>query len=139
MLWLPSYLNPVIIGGVMSLVVTIIVSRYTTVSEAEVSYLEELHKRPTDEVGHRRTRTTLIAPIVVLLVNGILAPVLLTLYYVIPYQRATGALRTDGSLDWATGEMALMMSWSVIWIGVAVFAFAYIRKAYAPISNRVAA
>jgi hypothetical protein len=75
----------------------------------------------------------------VLLVNGILAPVMLTLYYVIPYQRATGALGPDGSLDWATGEMALMMSWSIIWISVAVFAFAYIRKAYAPISSRAAA
>lgn len=139
MLTLPSYLNPVIIGGVMSLVVTIVVSRFTTVSAAEASYLEELHVRPVDEVGHRRTRTTLIAPIVVLLVNGVMAPMLLTLYYVIPYQRATGTLRPDGTLDWATGEMALMMSWSIIWISVAAFAFGYIRKAYAPISNRVAA
>jgi sodium/pantothenate symporter len=139
MLALPSYLNPVIIGGVLSLVVTIVVSRYTTASEAEASYLEELHVRPVDEVGRRRTRTTLIAPIVVLLVNGLLAPVLLTLYYVIPYQRATGTLRPGGSLDWATGEMALMMSWSIIWISVAVFALGYIRKAYAPTKNQVAA
>ena len=139
MLSLPSYLNPVIIGGVMSLVVTIVVSRYTTVSDAEATYLEELHVRPLDEVGKRRTRTTLIAPIVVLLVNGLLAPVLLTVYYVIPYQRATGALRPDGSPDWATGEMALMASWSVIWITVAVFALAYIHKAYAPIGSRVGA
>ena len=139
MLTLPSYLNPVIIGGVMSLAVTIAVSRITTVSDAEASYLKELHVRPVDEVGRRRTRITLIAPIVVLLVNGVLAPVSLTLYYVIPYQRATGTLRPDGTLDWATGEMALMMSWSIIWISVAVFAFAYIRKAYAPISSRVAA
>ncbi len=139
MLTLPSYLNPVIIGGVMSLVVTIVVSRITTVSDAEATYLEQLHIRPVDEVGLRRTRTTLIAPVVVMLVNGVLAPVLLTLYYVIPYQRATGTLRPDGTLDWATGEMALMISWSVIWISVAVFAFAYIRKAYTPISSRVAA
>jgi Na+/proline symporter len=139
MLTLPSYLNPVIIGGVMSLAVTIAVSRITTVSDAEASYLKELHVRPVDEVGRRRTRITLIAPIVVLLVNGVLAPVSLTLYYVIPYQRATGTLRPDGTLDWATGEMALMMSWSIIWISVAVFAFAYIRKAYAPVSSRAAA
>lgn len=74
-----------------------------------------------------------------LLVNGVLAPVMLTLYYVVPYQRATGTLRPDGTLDWATGEMALMMSWSIIWISVAVFALAYIRAAYAPISSRAAA
>ena len=138
-LTLPSYLNPVIIGGVMSLVVTIIVSRMTTVTGAEAAYLAELHVRPVDEVGRRRTRTTLIAPMVVLLLNGILAPVLLTLYYVLPYQRATGTLQADGTLDWWTGEMALMMSWSIIWIGVALFAFYYIRNAYTPISSQAVA
>jgi len=136
---LPSYLNPVIIGGVASLVVTIVVSRFTTVSEAEASYLENLHVRPADEVGPRRTRATIIAPIVLLLVNGILMPVLLTIYYVIPYQRATGELRADGSLNWATGEMALMASWSLIWISVAVFAIYYVRRAYSPVRSQPAA
>jgi len=139
LLWLPSYLNPVIIGGIASLIVTIVVSRYTTVSKAEASYLESLHMRPAAEVGPGRTRTTIIAPVVLLLVNGILMPVLLTIYYVIPYQRATGALRPDGSLNWATGEMALMLGWTVIWVGVAVFAIYYIRRAYAPVSSRLVA
>ena len=136
MLELPSYLNPVIIGGVMSLVVTMAVSRHTTVSTEESRYLANLHVRPVDEIGPRRTRTTLIAPVVLLVVNGLLLPVMLTVYYVIPYQRATGMLSPDGSLDWATGEMALMVSWSVIWIGVAVFAIRYIRRAYSPVKTR---
>jgi sodium/pantothenate symporter len=132
MLALPSYLNPVIIGGVASLIVTIVVSRYTVVSDAEAAYLENLHLRPADEISHRRTRTTIIAPIVLLFVNGVLSPLLLTIYYVLPYQRATGTLRPDGSLDWATGEMALMVSWSIIWISVGVFAIRYVRRAYSP-------
>ena len=132
MLELPSYLNPVIIGGVMSLIVTLTVSRRTAVTAEESRYLANLHVRPLDEVGPKRTRTTLIAPVVLLVVNGLLFPVVLTVYYVIPYQRATGMLSADGSLDWATGEMALMMSWSVIWIAVALFAIRYIRTAYSP-------
>jgi sodium/pantothenate symporter len=136
MLALPSYLNPVIIGGVASLIVTVVVSRYTVVSDAEVAYLENLHVRPADEISHRRTRTTIVAPVVLLFVNGVLSPVLLTIYYVLPYQRATGTLRADGSLDWATGEMALMVSWSVIWISVGVFAIRYVRRAYSPSSMR---
>ena len=135
MLELPSYLNPVIIGGVMSLIVTLAVSRRTAVTAEESRYLANLHVRPLDEVGPKRTRTTLVAPVVLLVINGLFLPVMLTVYYVIPYQRATGMLSADGSLDWATGEMALMMSWSVIWIGVAVFAIRYIRRAYSPVKT----
>ena len=132
LLELPSFLNPVIIGGLASLVVTLVVSRYTAVSQEERSYLAKLHERPESEVGERRTRTTLIAPVVLIAVNGLLLPVFLTLSYVLPYQRATGTLAPDGSLDWATGEMALMVSWTVIWTGLGLFAIRYIRKAYSP-------
>jgi len=79
MLELPSYLNPVIIGGVASLIVTVVVSRKTTRGEEEIRYLARLHERPIDEIGPRRTRTTLIAPAVLLVINGILVPVVLTL------------------------------------------------------------
>jgi len=132
---LPSLLNPVIIGGLASLLVTIVVSRMTTVSAAEKVYLAKLHERPESEFGQRRTRITLIAPAVLIVVNGVVLPVLLTLYYVLPYQRATGILAPGGSLDWATGEMALMVSWSVIWIALGVFAIRYILRAYAPASR----
>lgn len=127
---LPSYLNPVIIGGLASLLVTIAISRRTAVTPAERNYLARLHVRPEEEVGPRRTRTTLIAPLVLMAVNGVLLPVLLTVYYVLPYQRATGSLAPGGLLDWATGEMALMVSWSVIWIALGVFTMRYIKRAY---------
>jgi hypothetical protein len=117
------------------LIVTILISRTTTPAEEEVRYLARLHERPDDEIGPKRTRTTLIAPIVLIVVNGLFMPVFLTINYVFPYQRATGTLSPDGSLDWATGEMALMMSWTLIWIGVALFAMRYIRRAYSPVST----
>ena len=131
MLELPSWLNPVIIGGVTSLVVTIVVSSRSSVSDEERCYLDKLHVRPIEEVGPRRTRMTLIAPAVLIAINGVLMPWWLAVNYVGPYQRATGVLATGGSLNWATGEMGLIVSWSVIWIAVGLFAIRYIRRAYA--------
>ncbi|MEL7185544.1 MAG: sodium:solute symporter family protein [Pseudomonadota bacterium] len=131
MLELPSYLNPVIIGGVVSLVVTIVVSRQSTVSQEEASYLGKLHIRPDEEVGPRRTRVTLYAPAILMFINGLLLPYLLTRYYVLPYQGATGQLLPDGSLNLYTGEMGLMLSWVVIWMSLGIFSIRYIRRHYA--------
>ena len=129
-LHLPSYLNPVIIGGVASLVVTIAVSRRSEVSAAEADYLATLHVRPAEETRPSRLRTTLLIP-AILILNGIVTPSLLTWYYVLPYQRATGMLM-DGGLNWMTGEMALMASWAVIYVSLGLFTLRFIRRAYSP-------
>jgi sodium/pantothenate symporter len=129
---LPVYLEPAIIGGVASLVATVAVSRRTEVSEEEARYLANLHVRPEDELGRSRTRTTLIAPAVLLAVNGVLMPWFLLEQYVRPYQSATGQLRPDGSIDVFTGEFALIASWVVIWTGLGLFSIWYIRRSYAP-------
>lgn len=131
---LPSFLNPVIIGSVASLVVTLAVSRATTVSAEESAYLTRLHRTPAEELDVGKTSMTLWAP-VVLIANGLITPVLLANYYVRPYQQATGALLADGSLNWRTGEMALMTSWSLIWVALGVFAIWYIRRAYSPVQR----
>ena len=134
MIDLPSYLNPVLIGGVVSLVVTIVVSRRTIVSEEEVSYLAKLHQTPRDEISVRRTRTTLVAP-ALLVANGLIMPYLLITYYVRPFQAVRGDLSADGSLDWFTGEAILAMSWSVVYISLGMFAIKVIRNAYSPITK----
>ena len=134
MIDLPSYLNPAIIGGVVSLVVTIAVSRRTTVSEEEVSYLTKLHETPADEISSKKTRTSLLAP-ALLIANGLIMPFLLITYYVRPFQSATGTLAPDGSLDWFAGETMLAMSWSVVYISLGIFAIKIIRNAYSPLSQ----
>ena len=131
MIDLPSYLNPVLIGGIVSLVVTIVVSRRTIVSEEEISYLSKLHETPADEISVKKTRTTLLAP-ALLVANGLIMPFVLITWYVRPFQAARGALSTDGSLDWFTGEAILAMSWSVVYVSLGVFAIQYIRNAYSP-------
>ncbi len=131
MLDFPSYLNPVIIGTAMSLVVTVVVSKRTTVSHEEVSYLLKLHETPADEISAEKTRTSLFPP-ALLIANGVIMPFLLITYHVRPYQSATGTLSEDGSLDWFAAETIIAMSWSVVWISLGIFAIKAIRRAYMP-------
>jgi Na+/proline symporter len=132
---LPSYLNPVLIGGAASLIVTIAVSRHTVVSEEESAYSVKLHDTPVDELDEKKTRTTVLAA-ALLVANGLIMPFLFINYYVRPYQSATGSLSTDGSLDWFTGEAALSMSWGVVYVSLGIFAIRYIRNAYSPSRQR---
>ncbi len=131
MIDLPSYLDPAIIGVVASLIVTMAVSRVTSVSEVEQTYLHKLHQTPVDEISEKKTRTTYLAP-AFLIANGLIMPLVLIHYYIRPYQSATGMLAADGSLNWLTGEVMLALSWSVIYVPLGVFAIRVIRKAYSP-------
>ncbi|MDH5621622.1 MAG: sodium:solute symporter family protein [Gammaproteobacteria bacterium] len=137
MIDLPSYLDPALIGVVASLVVTMTVSRYTFVSEKEQSYIHKLHQTPADEISARKTRTTYLAP-AVLIANGLVMPFVLIHYYIRPYQSATGMLAADGSLNWLTGEVLLALSWCVLYVPLGVFAITVIRKAYSPRAQRPA-
>jgi len=47
-----------------------------------------------------------------------------------PYQRATGALAPDGSIDWLTGEAAIAVSWCVVCLLLAIVAAWVIRRDY---------
>ena len=55
---------------------------------------------------------------------------LLITYYIRPYQRATGTLMSDGSLNWLTGEVAMAMAWGLLYIPLGVFAIWFLRRAY---------
>jgi sodium/pantothenate symporter len=129
---LPVYLDPAILGVVASLVATILVSRRTTVSSEEAEYLAGLHVRPAEEIERTKLRTTLIAPVVLIAINGVLTPWFLLEQYVRPYQQATGQLLADGSLDIYTGEFALILAWVVTWVGLGLFSIWYIRRSYSP-------
>ncbi len=128
---LPSYLNPVVIGAAVSLLVTIAVSYRTRASEEETLYLAKLHVTPPDEIDAKKTKLTLFAP-ALLVANGLIMPFLLITFYVRPYQSATGTLTPDGSLDWMTGEALLALSWSVVYVSLGLFAINIIRKKYSP-------
>jgi sodium/pantothenate symporter len=131
MIYLPSYLNPALIGFAVSLVVTIVVSRYTTRSEEEASYLSNLHKMPAEEKSASKTKITLIAP-ALLIANGLIMPFLLIKFYVHPYQSATGTLSADGSLDWLAGETLFAMSWFVVYVSLGIWAAKVFKRDYSP-------
>ena len=131
MVSLPSYLNPALIGAVASLIATVLVSRRTRVTDEESAYLEKLHVTPAEEISAARTRITLWAPAVLLIINGLLMPFLLIRFYVRPYQNATGTLLADGSLNWFTGETILALSWCAVYVVLGLFAARVIRREYA--------
>ena len=135
---LPSYLNPVIIGTVVSLVVTIAVSRRTTVTEEESKQLARLHMTPADEIDSKRTRGTLIAP-AVLAAYGIIMSFLMINFYVRPLQEARGELLADGSINFMTGEAMLAVSWLFLYSILGWFVARVIRGNYSPPGKGAAA
>ncbi|MGI9262152.1 MAG: sodium:solute symporter family protein [Woeseiaceae bacterium] len=128
----PSYLNPVIIGTAVSLIVTIVVSRRTTVTEIEANNLAKLHETPADEIDAQKTKTSMIAP-AILMAYGLIMPVLMIVFYVRPFQRGSGTLMPDGGIDWFTGEAILALSWSVVFVSLGWFAVKVIRGNYSPV------
>ena len=129
----PSYLNPVIIGFCVSLVVTLIVSRLTTVTAQEKENLRKLHETPEDEIDGKRARTSLLAP-AALIATGLIMPFLMLHYYVRPFQTARGDLMPDGSIDLTTGESFLAISWFFVYVALGLFAARVIRKGYSPVA-----
>ncbi|MEM7282168.1 MAG: hypothetical protein AAF438_11125, partial [Pseudomonadota bacterium] len=126
---LPSYLNPVIIGGVASLITVLTVSSNSFVTKQERSYLERLHLTPSEERDAGKTKTSVLIASV-LVVNGVTMPILLLKFYVFPYQTATGTLTKSGTLDWATGEVVLALSWVIVFVGLGLWAVGVIQKGY---------
>ena len=127
----PSYLNPVIIGTVASLIVTIVVSRNTNVTEEEVIRLTRLHETPPDEISQDKSRLSMIAA-GALILYGLIMAVLMVIYSVQPFQEARGELSQDGSINWFAGEALLAIGWLIIYVSLGLFAARIIRGSYSP-------
>ncbi len=128
---LPSYFNPVIIGVVVSFVTVVVLSRCGKVTRAEAVYRMRLHRSPPEDCDLKKLRTTLAAP-VILIVFGCIMPVLVAVYYVTPYQTGTGTLLSGGSIDWTRGEAMLALSWAVLHIPLGLISAHVIWHRYNP-------
>jgi sodium/pantothenate symporter len=128
---LPSYLDPILIGAVVSLVVTVLVSRRGTVTREEEHYRMRLHRTPDKELDLGKTKTTLLAPLI-LVVYGCSMPFILYHWYILPYQRGTGQILPDGSVNWWTGEALLTLSWPLLYISLGLITYRIIRRSYSP-------
>jgi sodium/pantothenate symporter len=127
----PVYLNPAVIGTVISLLTIFIISKYGTVTKEEAEYRARLHQTPAADCDAKKTKTTMIAPITLIL-YGCTMPFAMTHYYVIPYQRGTGELMANGSVNWQTGEAWFGISSGLVFIPLGFFAAIMIWRSYNP-------
>jgi hypothetical protein len=117
-------------------VITIlVVSKQGKVTTEESEYRLSLHRVPDIDLDLKKTKTTLIGAICLGL-YGLAMPVLMMLYYVIPYQRGAGHLLSDGSLDWSRGEVIVTLTVPLLWIPLGVVSAIVIWKRYSPTGSR---
>ena len=128
---LPSYLDPILIGGVISLLVVIGVSRMGTVTDVERAHRLALREMPADERDVRQVRWTQGAAIGVA-ACGLLLSCLLIAFYVMPFQEAKGVLLEGEGLDWRSGEALLALGWAALYVPCGVGACWVIGRSYRP-------
>ncbi len=87
---LPVYLDPILVGGVISLFTVLGVSRAGTVSEQEHAYREALHLTPTEELNKREAALTLRWPKAMIAVGFVMVLVIIY-FYALPYETAIDA------------------------------------------------
>lgn len=127
---LPEYAPPVI-GCVVSIVAILIVSARGKVTRGEKHYRLKLHRPPTCDIDRRKTITTLLAPLG-LIIYGCTMPFLLLQYYVIPYQIGTGEILPSGSVNWNTGEALISLTVFFLHVPLALLAMKVIWGRYNP-------
>jgi sodium/pantothenate symporter len=128
---LPSYFHPAILGAVASLVTIITLSKLGTVTREEAVYRMRLHRTPDEDYNERKAKKTLIAP-AILICFGLIMPVMLINFYVIPYQAGEGQLLADGSIDWSQGEAILALSWVAVHVSLGLLAARVVWQRYSP-------
>lgn len=126
---LPSYLNPVVIGVVISLLTIYILSKRGQVTREEAVYRMRLHRSPAEDLDESKIKTTVVAA-KTLMVFGAVMPIAMINWYVIPYQTASGQLLENGSINWLTGEAILALSWGVMYIPVGFVVMKVIKSRY---------
>jgi sodium/pantothenate symporter len=128
---IPAWLDPIVIGGVVSLVVILVVSKKGVVSRTEHHYRLRLHRVAPEDRSATKTRGSQLAAFA-LLAYGIVMPIVFMVWYVEPYQAATGTLLENGSIDWFTGEVAILMVTPAMLIPVWWLTRTMINRSYRP-------
>ena len=132
---LESYFNPAIIGAAASLITIIALSRFGKVNEEEKRYRIELHRTPDIDYDLKKTKTTMLAP-ALLVAYGCIMPAVFIIYYVIPYQTGAGHLLADGSLDWSRGEALMALASAVLYIPLGLISARVIWNRYSPTAKK---
>lgn len=126
---LPVYLDPIVIGAFVSLVVVLVVSSKTTVSATERNYRLSLLKTPVEELDKRAATTTLRYATAVG-VFGIAMTLIMLIYYVKPYQKALVSDGEEFKFDWLSGEAFFAYAWAAIFVFMGWLMRRGVRKEY---------
>jgi sodium/pantothenate symporter len=126
---LPFWLDPILLGGLVSLVMVLVVSRFGRVSREEQVYRLQLHRVPQLEVSVTKLRFTRYAPLALAVYSVAMCVILLTIY-VRPYQEVTGTLSAGGGINWLSGESLLVLAGPIVVLPTAWIAWRMIRKSY---------
>ncbi|MEH6584396.1 MAG: sodium:solute symporter family protein [Halioglobus sp.] len=127
----PVYFSPVVIGAGASMITILAVSRRTEVTPQEKAYREALHQTPKEDLATDKTRLTLWGPRL-LIAYGCVMPLLLLYYYVIPYQKGTGEILANGSINWSHGEALIVLAIPVLYVPLGLVTSRVIRRRYLP-------
>ena len=126
---LPFWLDPILLGGFVSLAVVLVVSGFGAVSREEHVYRMQMHRTPQQEVNPAKMRLTRYAPLVLGVYSVTMCIVLINIY-IKPFQEATGTLAAGGGIDWLSGESLLVLAHPVVVLPTAWIAWRMIRKSY---------
>jgi sodium/pantothenate symporter len=118
---LPIWLDPILLGGIVSLVVVLVISRLGEVSRTEHVYRMRLHRTPESELDPKKSRFTRRIPLIMVIYTLTISTVFMA-WYIIPFQQAKG---TDAML-----EIIVLYCGPVLWLATALFAWRMIRKSY---------
>ena len=118
---LPIWLDPILLGGLVSLIVVLVLSRMGEVSREERVFRMRLHRTPESELDPQKVKLTRRIPAILIIYSLVFTAVFM-LWYIRPYQEATG---TD-----AMAEIIVLSIGQVLWIITALFARWMIRKSY---------
>jgi sodium/pantothenate symporter len=126
---LPFWLDPILLGGMVSLVVVLVLSHLGHVSREEQVYRLQMHRVPEQEVSTSKLRFTRYAPLALAVYSVTMCTILLVIY-VKPYQEITGTLTAGGGINWLSGESLLVLAGPVVVLPTAWIAWRMIRKSY---------
>jgi Na+/proline symporter len=121
---LPVYMDPVLIGAVLSLITILLVSRLAQVSEAEKAFRSQLHRTPRSEFDSTDLSRTLIWPRALVLA-GIATTACLIIYYARPYAEA---IKVESAA--IGGELVLAIGYGSMFILSGLLAYLGIKKSY---------
>jgi Na+/proline symporter len=115
---LPVFLDPILVGVVLSYITVEWVSSKGKVTEEEHALREQLHLVPESEIDAEKLARTLLWP-KILIVFGVAFSILLIYFYALPYQRAIGETATGEILLSIGVGLSLVVTGVLAWWGTA--------------------